>query len=88
MLFNGVLYMTQREVEASAKFGNRIAARISKGKPIRANSTLRHAMMFNGHEHAVTIASQLLGIGTDEAAKHIATLAKTKSIDIVSPHCK
>jgi hypothetical protein len=80
--------MSPREVEASAKFGNRIAARISNGKPIKANSTLRHAIMFNGHEHAVNLASQIMGISFADARQHIENLAKTKSIDIVSPHCK
>lgn len=80
--------MMPREVEASAKLGNRIAAKISNGNANKFNSTLRHAMMFNGHEHAVNLASQLMGITFADARKHIENLAKTKSIDIVSPHCK
>jgi hypothetical protein len=77
-----------REVEASAKFSNRIAAKISKGKPIKANSALRYAMMFEGHKQAALLAMRLMNINLTDAIKHIETLAKTKSIDIVSPHCK
>jgi hypothetical protein len=80
--------MMPREVEASAKFGNRIAAKIANGKPIRANSALRHAIIFNGPEHAINLASHLMGITFAEARKHIENLTKAKSLDIVSPHCK
>lgn len=81
-------YMTPHEVANSAKLGNRIAFKITNGKPVNANAAIRHAMATQGTGAAIALACDLLGISRADASKAVATLAKTKPDDIVSPHLR
>lgn len=79
-------YMAPHEVEASAKLGNRIARKITNGRRIMHNATIRHALASKGIHDATALACQLLGMNHADACKHVAALATTKADDIVSPY--
>lgn len=81
-------YMTPHEVANSAKLGNRIAGKLAKPGTVRANAAIRHAMATQGTGAAAALACQLLGINHADACTVVATLAKTKPDDIVSPHLR
>lgn len=78
-------YMTQKEVEQSARLGNLIARQITKGTPTKHNATIRHQLHTSGIHDATALACRLLGINHEDACKLVATLANSKSDDIVSP---
>jgi hypothetical protein len=79
-------YMTPFEVRASVILGNRIAAKIAKGKPIRANAALRHAIAMQGPVNAARLATELLGVTPEAARALVERLQRTPANDIVSPY--
>lgn len=77
--------MTEVEVRASAKLGNRIARKLANGKPVNYDAVIRHQIATRGIVAASAFACELLGMNHANACKHVAALVNSKSNDIISP---